>query len=895
MHLPCQWETSSVTTIVAPSLDQLLESDEPAWLWDSARARIAWANQAGTDWFGAQTLFDLIDMVFDSNDESVATIRKLGARLPRGQSETIQFGLGAKSNNLPTGFIACDCYVHALADGRSGLLVCAQKQPDTPNALPSAMQAMALGAFPMAMAVVSGSGSIRFSNEAMHDLLLHPMDLAFTDQLVEQSYSGGTSSGICHTKTPLGMRDLRVIVRLLENGERLADASFIVVIEDVTERRALEKTLMTSQLPQNGNDEKTGSASSQPAHINVAETLSHLKREIETQTALADKSISQKTENKQANNEATSDLTENLTDKQNNDDAPLQKKATDSVSTSPEHDEFVGRVPEIVQKTLNDLPQPLVLISHEGEILFANDTTVKLLGAEHWRDLGEMTTLGDALTILEGEDGEISLFTLQDEPINLDVFMTSFPWKDGAVYQATLSPNDDGESADNRRNENRDTKAVKKNTEIDEAASGKSEPGRMSLASSLDNVVSLHPHDDNNDAGISRNDSNNNGSCNPDDADLRAILDTATDGIITLDSKGKICSFSAGAEALFGYNANEVTGTPLKKLLVRGSRKTLTQYIAALNGDGLAAVFNDGREVTARVKQGGEISLFVTIGKMVNKRLNAGVSQDGKAAFCAVVRDITQWKKTEAELRSAKEEAEQSSERKSNFLANISHELRTPLNAIMGFSEVMLSERFGEIKNEKYLSYANDIHTSGEHLLSLINDLLDLSKVEAGKLELNFTSVNLLNEVDEAIHTLQSQADEKRVLLSKALKGGLPNVVADLRSIKQVLLNILSNAIKFTESGGQVVVSVKLDDTGEMILSIKDTGRGMSASELKRALEPFQQIEGANDGTNPGTGLGLPLTKALVEANRAKFSIISAPKKGTLVEVVFPTTRVLAD
>jgi len=869
-----------VTTTVAPSLDQLLDSSEPAWLWDSARARIAWANEAGTKWFGAQTLFDLIDMVFDANHKSVRAIRNLGARLPRGQSDLIDFDLGAGPPHQKSPTLKCDCYVHALADGRSGLLVCAQKQKPATQALSGAMQAMALGAFPMAMAVVAGSGNVVFSNEAMSDLLAFPLDFGFAEHLIAKSYASGTTSAICTTTTPLGKRDLRVIVRLLENGERLADASFIVVIEDITERRALEKTLLTSShkadTSQIESEGDTGAPSSPPPRVNVAETLSHLKREIEIQTSLA--------ENKLAQN--TADIASHEPER-----SAIEPQKHSEQNAPSKTNDLEGRVPEIVQKTLNDLPQPLVLISHEGEILFANNITVQLLGAEHWRDLDEMTTLGDALTILEGEDGEISLFTLQDEPINLDVFMTSFPWKNGAVYQATLSPNDDGEGADNRRNDretNRDNQAgrLKKNTEITDQDDDKIEPRRMALAASLDNVVSLHPNKD----GPSTKE-----NCNPDDEDLRAILDTATDGIITLDSKGKICSFSAGAEALFGYDASEVAGTAFKKLLVRGSRKTLTQYIAALNGDGLATVFNDGREVNAQVKQGGEISLFITIGKMANKRLDAGISNDGTAAFCAVVRDITQWKKTEADLRDAKERAEQSSERKSSFLANISHELRTPLNAIMGFSEVMLSERFGEIANEKYLSYANDIHTSGEHLLSLINDLLDLSKVESGKLELNFTSVNLLNEVDEAIHTLQSQADKKRVLLSKALKGGLPNVVADLRSIKQVLLNLLSNSIKFTGSGGQVVVSVKLDDTGEMILSIKDTGCGMTRSELKRALEPFQQIEGANEGTSPGTGLGLPLTKALVEANRAKFSIISAPKKGTLVEIVFPTTRVLAE
>ncbi len=175
----------------------------------------------------------------------------------------------------------------------------------------------------------------------------------------------------------------------------------------------------------------------------------------------------------------------------------------------------------------------------------------------------------------------------------------------------------------------------------------------------------------------------------------------------------------------------------------------MRDYLAALQGPGLASVFNDGREVQAVVKQGGTVPLFLTIG-----RLQAPKSQ---AAFCAVVRDITQWKKTESELREAKEKAEATSRQKSEFLARISHELRTPLNAIMGFSEVMRLARFGEIENEKYRGYVNDIHASGSHLLSLINDLLDIAKVEAGKLELNFTAVNLGEVIDHAMKMLQEK------------------------------------------------------------------------------------------------------------------------------------------
>ena len=369
------------------------------------------------------------------------------------------------------------------------------------------------------------------------------------------------------------------------------------------------------------------------------------------------------------------------------------------------------------------------------------------------------------------------------------------------------------------------------------------------------------------------------------DQELRAILDTAADGIITLDVEARIHTFSAGAEAIFGYRIADVAGKPFVELLTPDSRKVVRDYLAALQGPGLAAVFNDGREVTAIVSQGGTVPLFLTIGKLQATR--------SQAAFCAVVRDITQWKKTETELREAKERAEATSRQKSEFLASVSHELRTPLNAIMGFSEVMRLGRFGDIGNEKYKGYVQDIHASGSHLLSLINDLLDLSKVEAGKLELNFTSVSLSDIADHAIKMMQEQATASRVVLRKSMPADLPNVVADLRSMRQIMLNLLSNAIKFTDAGGQVAISAIVTQGGELKLRIKDSGIGMSAEQLRDALEPFGRVQ--TEGREvQGTGLGLPLTKALIEANRASFQLSSEPRKGTLAEITFPTTRVLS-
>lgn len=368
--------------------------------------------------------------------------------------------------------------------------------------------------------------------------------------------------------------------------------------------------------------------------------------------------------------------------------------------------------------------------------------------------------------------------------------------------------------------------------------------------------------------------------------ELRAILDVASDGIITLDGEGRILSFSAGAESIFGLNFSEVVDRPLAELLSPESRKSLRDYLAALRGPGLASVFNDGREVSATTRQGGNVPLFLTVGRLQHPQ--------SRAVFCAVVRDITPWKRTERELRDAKEQAEAANRQKSEFLARISHELRTPLNAIMGFSEVMRLERFGELRNEKYRAYANDIHASGEHLLALINDLLDLSKVEAGKLELDFTAVSVDDAVDHAMRLMQEQATSAQVVVRRSLPPRLPRVVADHRSLRQVMLNLLSNAIKYTDAGGQVIVSAQVEPSGALCLRVKDTGIGMTQNQLDDALQPFTRVE-TPGRERQGTGLGLPLTKALVEANRAQFTMSSAPGKGTLAEITFPGTRVLAE
>ena len=367
--------------------------------------------------------------------------------------------------------------------------------------------------------------------------------------------------------------------------------------------------------------------------------------------------------------------------------------------------------------------------------------------------------------------------------------------------------------------------------------------------------------------------------------ELRSILDTATDGVVVIERDGRIVSLNRSAEALFGYETRELVGQPFSNLFAPESQRAAVDYLDGLSLNGVASVLNDGREVIGRVREGGLIPLFMTMGRIA----------DGTDKFCAVLRDITQWKRAEEDLLNAKREAERASSAKSDFLAKISHEIRTPLNAIIGFSEVMMDERFGPVGNERYRQYLKDIHASGGHLVSLLNDLLDLSKIEAGKLDLTFNSVDLTALLQQCVALMQPQANRERIIIRTSLLPTLPAVVVDERSIRQIVLNLLSNSIKFTGAGGQVIVSTALTDRGEAVLRVRDTGIGMSEKEIETALEPFRQLATSTRWGSGGTGLGLPLTKALVEANRATFTIKSAVNAGTLVEITFPATRVLAE
>jgi signal transduction histidine kinase len=240
-------------------------------------------------------------------------------------------------------------------------------------------------------------------------------------------------------------------------------------------------------------------------------------------------------------------------------------------------------------------------------------------------------------------------------------------------------------------------------------------------------------------------------------------------------------------------------------------------------------------------------------------------------------------------------QARRSAEAKAEFVARISHDIRNPLNAITGFAEAIMSERFGPIGNERYREYIKDLHAAAAHLASMVDDLFDLSKLESGHIDLTFANVNLNELVQQCVGMMQPQANRARIIIRSALTSGLPLVKADQRAVRQIVLNLLSNSIKFTGPGGQIIVSTVFSDAREAILRVRDTGAGMSEKQIEAALEPFADVGAWASSGSGGTEFGLPLTKALAEANHAQFRIKSAPEAGTLVEIAFPPSRTVAD
>jgi PAS domain S-box-containing protein len=360
--------------------------------------------------------------------------------------------------------------------------------------------------------------------------------------------------------------------------------------------------------------------------------------------------------------------------------------------------------------------------------------------------------------------------------------------------------------------------------------------------------------------------------------DLAAILDTMAEGVVMFDAEGNINSCNRSAEALFGYDGELLTQRNVVDLFAHESRRNVADYLASMQQAGAASLLDHGREALGQVRAGGLVPLSMIIGRTRATGPN----------FFAVFRDLTQIKKTETELLNARRQADRSATAKADVLARISHEVRTPLNAIIGFADVMIDQRFGALGNERYGEYLRDIRASGERVIAIVNDLLDLSRIETGKIDLAFSTQNLNEMVEQCVAVMQPQANRSRIIIRTSLSHLLPTIVADARALRQITLNLIGNSIHLANAGGQVIVSTALSDQGDVVLRVRDTGHGLNENEVAAALEPFRS-SGPSD--TESAGVSLSLTKALVEANHARFQIKSAPSSGTLIEVVFSNAR----
>jgi PAS domain S-box-containing protein len=359
--------------------------------------------------------------------------------------------------------------------------------------------------------------------------------------------------------------------------------------------------------------------------------------------------------------------------------------------------------------------------------------------------------------------------------------------------------------------------------------------------------------------------------------ELAAILDATAESVIIFDAEGNICACNRSAEALFGYDGAELVRHNLADLFAPESERVVFEYLENIKGAGVAMLLDHGNDVLGRVSQGGTVALSMTMGRP---------RPDGPNFF-AVFRKSAQSRTDDGEPAQTLRPADRLASGKADMLARISHEVRAPLNAILGLAETMTGERFGPLGDERYVEYTRDIQASSERVIAIINDLLELSRIETGKLDLAFADQNLNEMVESCVSVMQPQANRERIVIRTSLAQALPPVVADGHALRQITLNLIGNSIHLANPAGQVIVSTALSDFGEVVLRVRDTGHGLNDNEIAAALEPFRQPQ-PSDQASDSSAVNLSLTKALVEANRARFHIKTGGRSGTLIEVVFP-------
>lgn len=367
---------------------------------------------------------------------------------------------------------------------------------------------------------------------------------------------------------------------------------------------------------------------------------------------------------------------------------------------------------------------------------------------------------------------------------------------------------------------------------------------------------------------------------------LASIFEVSEVGIIVTDHTGIIVRVNDSFVRTYGWTRDELVNVDFTELVTHDERER--------------ARINHKKYISVGVRSSGEIKMIRKDGSVANVLFTSAtleLSQNRKFLVTTFM-DITLRKQMEQSLRYAKEQADSANRAKSAFLANMSHELRTPLNAIIGFSEMMMKETFGPLGSPKYKEYLSDVHLSAEHLLEIINEVLDMSKIEAGRLELIEEEVNLNELIGAVVRMMASRVFSGGTNINMSVSQELPKMRADHRLMRQVLINLLTNAIKFSPDGGDITVSAEIRPDNVLEIVIADKGIGIESDKIQHALEPFGQVSDLpekRDLRSQGTGLGLPLSKAMVEMHGGTLEIRSEPGAGTSVILTFPKYRLIID
>lgn len=370
---------------------------------------------------------------------------------------------------------------------------------------------------------------------------------------------------------------------------------------------------------------------------------------------------------------------------------------------------------------------------------------------------------------------------------------------------------------------------------------------------------------------------------------MGAVVDSGFDGIMIADSEGGVELFNPSALRITGLEADAMQGEPIHSILP-WSAEIETLY-GTSDGAGRANVVGPLELSLMRGPDELTVEMIVTSARL---SLNTSGKKGGateRIVYIYTFRDISDRKQGEQAQKRATEVATAANRAKTEFLANMSHELRTPLNAIIGFSDIMKGELMGPLGAEQYREYIRDINGSGQHLLEVVNDILDMSKIESGEMTLIEDDIRIQNVIDASKRLVEERANAADLTLETDIADNLPELVADERLVKQMLLNLLTNAIKFTPAEGVVTVGARCAEDETVVVWVRDTGIGIDIADFDKILEPFGQADASLSREYEGTGLGLPLVKSMIELHQGRLEMDSTPGEGTEVRLRFPRER----